>query len=230
MNFIASTFDRVGGLYASMFADWLHVHFIIRTVIVLLILWLFIFLAAQAIQFAIAPLILLLYHRIISRDPYVTYREMLFPARRFATHFMLVMAVAATLWVTAFGLHHEYAAPVMLEVEPAEFTEEYLPPYYEEMPYYIAESEIAITPSDWDEDTVLILNEYGQQGARLRDGPGIAGQTVVEILWDDATLIFRNAYVPDEYVRRLYWLRVESPSGTVGYISSRLVENMEENS
>jgi hypothetical protein len=90
------------------------------------------------------------------------------------------------------------------------------------MQYYIPDFQT--TPAEWQENAVFTLNEQGSQGARLRDGPGISGQTVIEIIWDDAKLIYLNSYVPDEFVNGLFWLRVESPTGTVGYVSSQLIE------
>ncbi|MCL2577446.1 MAG: SH3 domain-containing protein [Defluviitaleaceae bacterium] len=280
MNFFTTTFDRAGDLYGRWFADWLHVHFIIRTVLILFILWMIIFLAAQMIQYVIAPIVLIIFYHIFfrawnyifvetphewiyiryhSKDKpnfsalylrlcdkvknnrlilsHTKFKGMILRSRKFAMHLMFICAVAVTLWVSAFGLHYEYAVPVTLEIkerevfsepeepenEPADFsTEELENLYHEETPYYTADFQL--TPADWQDNDVFTLNEQGRQGARLRDGPGIAGQTVIEILWDDAELIYLNDYVPDEFVNGLYWLRVESPSGTVGYISSQLIE------
>jgi hypothetical protein len=216
-------------LYGRLFADWLHVHFIIRTVLILLVLWLIIFLAAQLVQYMIAPAVLAAYCRVKNLDDYDTPAR----SRKFATQLMFICAVAATLWVTAFGLHHEYATPVLLGIEittPPE-PEEILGIYYEDAPLYYAEAEDEapeidedFIPAAWQEEAIFTLNEQGRDGARLRDGPGISERTIIEILWDEAELVFLNAYVPDDYVRGLYWLRVESPSGTVGYISSQLIE------
>jgi len=280
VNFFTTTFDRAGDLYGRWFADWLHVHFIIRTVLILFILWMIIFLAAQMIQYVIAPIVLIIFYHIFfrawnyifvetphewiyiryhSKDKpnfsalylrlcdkvknnrlilsHTKFKGMILRSRKFAMHLMFICAVAVTLWVSAFGLHYEYAVPVTLEIkerevfsepeepenEPADFsTEELENLYHEETPYYTADFQL--TPADWQDNDVFTLNEQGRQGARLRDGPGIAGQTVIEILWDDAELIYLNDYVPDEFVNGLYWLRVESPSGTVGYISSQLIE------
>jgi len=281
VNIITSTFDRAGDLYGIWFADWLHVHFIIRTVLILFVLWLIIFLAAQLIQYLIAPAVLMFYYHIIFRAwnyifvetpcewiyiryhsqdkpnfsalylrlcdkvkhnrmvlSHTKFKGVLLRSRKFSLNLMFICAVAATLWVSAFGLHHEYAAPVMLEIaeEVVFFEEEYEdeipyelvteePPfvYHEEPTYYTVDE--PFVPTVWQENAIFTLNEQGSQGARLRNGPGISGQTILEILWDDAELIYLNAYFPDEYVNGLYWLRVESPSGTVGYISSQLIDN-----
>lgn len=286
MTVIQSTFNRAGDLYGRWFADWLHVHFIIRTVILLFVLWLIIFLAAQLLRYLIAPMVLFVYYHIIFRawnyvfveTPhewiYIRYHSKDLPnfsalylrlcdkvkrnrlilshtkfkgltmrSRRFSAQVMIISAVAVTLWVSAFGLHHEYAVPAMVEVTTPEIntmeepstengqesvqetpvTDEPPPQYYEEVHYYPTAPENQITPADWQENAILTLNEQGKQGARLRDGPGITGQTIIEILWDDVQLTYLNMYVPDLYVSGLFWLRVQSPGGAVGYISSQLV-------
>jgi len=286
MNVIRSTFDWAGDLYSSWFADWLHVHFIIRTVIILLILWLIIFLAAQLFQYVVGPVLLMFYYHIFFRAynflfvetphewiyiryhsqdkpnfaatylrlcdkvrknrailAHTRYSGMIRKAKKFAMNLMVICFVASTLWVSAFGLHHEYAAPALAIVDNREHTEpdpvettpgdvendnesdpEYPPDDIYEIPdrYYAAGT---VNPGAWPPGASinLFLTEYGSQGARLRDGPGISGSTVIEILWDDAVLTYLHAYVPDENVRGLYWLRVRSPQGTVGYISSQLV-------
>jgi len=69
----------------------------------------------------------------------------------------------------------------------------------------------------------FMLNEFGSSGARLRDAPSISQSTIIEIVWLDAVLEYLHHFVPDEDVRGLYWLRVVTPSGTEGYISSQLV-------
>jgi len=273
MSFVKSTFDRVGDLYAGWFADWLHMHFIIRTVMILFVLWLLIFLLAKLIHYVIAPVSLLIFYHVIFRvwnflvvetlhewlyiryhskdmpnfsglylrlcdkvkhNRYVLlhtkYKGLVIRSKRFVIQFVVVSAVAATLWASAFGLHHEYSVPVAVltseeenESEAGIYISEEIPEYYEEVFYLPTENNI-VSPVDLEDGAVLTLNEEGRQGARLRDGAGIAGQIVIEIVWEDDVLIYLNEYVQDVYVNGLFWLKVKSPSGTVGYIGSQLIE------
>ena len=304
MTLIRSTFDWWGELYSSWFADWLHVHFLIRTVLILLVLWLIIYVSAQLFQYVIAPLVILFYYHIIFRAwnyifveslhewIYIRYHSKDKPnfnqlylrlcdkvkknrtvlshnkysgiihrgrVRRITLQMMIMCGTAATLWVAAFGLHHEYAAPALAVIdnnitagadgggESGNYTYSHAPaddaqhpagtpgyspyaPDYPRIPPYPPTAETyaygLIDPSAFPlgEDTILALNDHGSPGARLRNGPGIAGYTIIEILWDNAHMLFLNSYVPDPDVEGLYWLRVLSPSGTDGYISSQLVE------
>ena len=86
-----------------------------------------------------------------------------------------------------------------------------------------------LDPTVWhiDDDIILLLNELGRPGARLRDGPGILGNNIIEILWNDDQMRYLHSFYPDSDVQGLYWLRVLSPHGTEGYISSQLVELVE---
>ncbi|MCL2456276.1 MAG: SH3 domain-containing protein [Defluviitaleaceae bacterium] len=267
-------------MYANLFADWLHIHFIIRTVIILFVLWMIIFLFAQLIQYIFAPMALLFFYHVIFRawnflfveTPhewlYIRYHEkanfpeiylrlcdkvkqnrlilahtkykgVLFRSRRFAMQFMIISAIAATLWASAFGLHHEYSAPTF--VAASEEPEEEFDFVFEDEDDFEDENEISseefseklfeeilekilVPVFDFEDDSLLFLNETGRQGARLRSGAGIENQTVIEILWDDAVLVFLNEYVPDENVNGLFWLKVRSPSETTGFISSQYIE------
>jgi hypothetical protein len=251
-------------LYSSWFADWLHIHFIIRTVIILFVLWLIIFILAQLIQYVIAPIFLLFFYHIIFRawnflfveTPhewlYIRYHEkanfpelylrlcdkvkqnrfilshtkykgVLFRSRRIAAQFMIISAIAATLWASAFGLHHEYSAPTFAVAEDeTEIENEIQIEIENEIPPEEIFEEIIAPVFELEENARLVLNETGRQGARLRSGAGIANQTVIEILWEDDVLIFLNESVPDE--NGLFWLKVKSPSETIGFISSRYIE------
>ena len=278
MSIIRATFDRAGELYSDLFADWLHVHFLIRTVLILFILWLMIYLLAQIVKYVVAPAILLFYYHVVfrafnflfietlhewlyiryhSKDrpdfstsylklcdrvkqnrmvlEHTKYKGMMIKSRRFANQLLVICAVVVTLWASAFGLHQEYVVPVMIVTPSVVVSEEnniiaeeinqveeiYI--QYEEIPE-ITENDPIISTVNWQEDSTFTLNEQGRAGARLRDGPGIADQVIIEILWEDATMTFLNEYVPDTYVNGLYWLRVRTTDGTIGYISSQLVE------
>ncbi|MCL2215462.1 MAG: SH3 domain-containing protein [Defluviitaleaceae bacterium] len=297
MTIIRTTFDWAGALYSRWFADWLHVHFIIRTVLLLLLMWLIIFLGAQLFKYVLLPLVLMLYYHVFFRawnflfveTPqewlYLRYHSkdkpdhaqlysrlcdkvkrnrlilkhtkfagMMIRARRPASVLMFICLVASTLWISAFGLHQEYAAPALVlidntadrDMQDSDVPDLDLPPdessnnendLYD---YYTpgeAEAEPTpgshavyapgtINPAGWpaESNIRLSLTEQGAQGARLRDGPGIAGNTIIEILWDDTLVTYLHSFVPDVYVNGLYWLRVRTPGGAEGYISSQLVE------
>ena len=271
MTVIRSTFDWAGELYGIWFADWLHVHFLIRTVLILFVLFLIIYLSAQLIQYAIAPVIVLFFYHVIfravnfifietlqewiyiryhSKDKtnfselylrlcdkikynrmiltHTKYKGAVLRSRKFALQLMIVCAVSATLWVSAFSLHYEYATPalVVINENPAEQINN---PEEDNTIYEndFTPDEIIILPTasaDFPENSVFKLNELGNIGTRLYSGPGIIGQTILEILWDDALMTYLNENVPDDYVNGLYWLRVQSAGGTIGYISSQLVE------
>ena len=266
MQWINSSFEWMGNLYNSLFADWIQMHFIVRTVMILFVLWMIIFLLAILVRYVIAPVVMMVYFHVILRGwnylfvetplewiyiryyskekpnfhdlylrlcdksdrnrmriEYAKYKGLIIRSRKFVLHLMLACAIASTLWVSAFGLFHEYAAPVLVIINDDEengFTEEEIYLYYEEEPIFAEEFP---EPFEIGENAMLTLNDAGRQGARLHSGPGITDTVIIEMLWDDAVLIFQNAYVPDEFVSNLYWLRVLSPSGTEGYISSQLV-------
>ena len=274
MQLIRTTFDNASELYANIFADWLHINFIIRTILLLFAVWLIIFLTAQLFQYVIGPLFLLFYIHIILRAwnfliietlqewIYIRYYSQNKPnfenlylnlcdkikknrqilkytkytgilhrgkVRRVSLTAMIISGVAATLWVGAFGIHQEYTAPVVVIIEniaePAEDPSEPEPaaqPYTAQIPIIPHTHD---SPTDWPENTLLTLNDLGRNGTRLRNGPGITNYTVIEILWDDDQFMYLNSFVPDSDVVGLYWLHVQTPSGTDGYVSSQLVES-----
>ena len=287
MNMLRTTFDNAGELYSRVFADWLHIHFIIRTVLLLLAMWLLVYLVAQLFQYVIAPFSILFYCHVILRAwnylfvesfqewIYIRYYSKDKPnfdglylrlcdkakrnrqilaytryagilrrgrVRRATFQAMAICGVAVTLWVGAFGLHHEYVTPalVLVDTETAETAPDDYMPYlpneteatphvyqqHEPFPTHTVYSSGFVNPVAWQthENIILTLNEQGRPGARLRNGPGIAEYTVIEILWDNDHFLYLHSFVPDADVVGLYWLHIQSPSGTAGYISSQLVE------
>ena len=276
MTIIRTTFDHAGELYTRLFSDWLHINFIIRTILLLLIVWLLIYLGAQFFQYILAPLFMLFFYHVIFRvwnyfavetpqeamyikyskneEPFserylklcdkvkrnrttlnhAKYMGMIIRSRKFTLRLMIFCLVVATLWISAFGLHQRYAAPVMVQngvhVDasdpngPGDYPHEQDEPT--EYPSQVTYAAGHIDPSAWEEgeEIILHLNELGQPGARLRDGPGILGYSVIEILWEYDQMVYLHEFTPDPDVEGLYWLRVLSPSGTIGYISSQLVE------
>ncbi|MCL2357736.1 MAG: SH3 domain-containing protein [Defluviitaleaceae bacterium] len=266
MSFIQNLFDSAGELYGTLFADWLHIHFLIRTVIILLLTWLVIFLLGQVVKYVIAPGALMFFYRVPFRiwnyffvetpheylyvrhhnEPefpekylqlcdkvkhnrtileHTRFRGMIIRSKKFSTWFMLTLAVVATLWVSAFGLYHEYSAPAAIIMPGGETVAAEPAEYQYDVPtdYYYDPADVPTASPDWEANDVFVLNERGREGARLRSGPGIDGEIILEMLWDDAQLVFSGEYLPDAYVNGLYWLRVQTETGTVGYISSMLV-------
>ncbi|MCL2362923.1 MAG: SH3 domain-containing protein [Defluviitaleaceae bacterium] len=67
MTWFRNSFEWAGDLYASWFADWLHVSYIIRTIILLLMLWLIIYVGAQIFKFILGPFAVLLYINVFKR-------------------------------------------------------------------------------------------------------------------------------------------------------------------
>jgi len=67
MTWFRASFEWARDLYAAWFADWLHVSFLIRTIILLLMLWLIIFVGAQVFKFFLGPLIVLIYVNVFKR-------------------------------------------------------------------------------------------------------------------------------------------------------------------
>jgi hypothetical protein len=297
MYWVYGILDWLSERYAVWFADWLHIHFVIRTAILLLALWGALFLTAQLMQYAIGPLWVLFYRHIVfrfynylfvetlyeliyirfySKDKptlrgfylrlsdrvkknrlilaHTRYKGILYHGgvKRGSWRLVAVVGVVATLWLTAFGLHQEYAVPALagnanhpavnngepsangtngVQQNPANPSNgNPLPPSNivfppsDDPPPDIIYPPGYVNPALWpDAVTVLRLNEHGTDGARLRDRPGFGG-VVIEMLWGARQLEYLDSFTPDEYVSGLYWLRVRSPEGLEGYIASHLVE------
>jgi len=299
MYIFTRTFNWAGDLYQQWFGDWLHIHFLIRTVLLLVMLWLVIYIAAQLIRYVIAPVLLMFFYHVLfrvwnfiaveslhewlyiryhSKDKpnfnklylrlcdkvkknrlilnHAKYKGMVWRSKRLTTRLMVFCGVVATLWVVAFGLHLEFAdtyEPAMVisnettaeseneesdndydghtydEYESNGYTAEYSPesPLITQPP---AAPPTPPPPPTWLDyytpgaEIILVLNETGREGSRLRSGPGVANYTVLEILFDNDRLMYMRAYTPCAYEDGEFWLRVLSPSGTVGYISSVLVD------
>ena len=269
MTFLHTIFERSNQLYSQWFADWLHINFLIRTALLILLLWLVVYIGAQVFRYIVAPLLLLFYIHALFRawnylmietpqewlylrgnqgERYLRlcdkvkknrmvvshskYAGMIRRTKPAAYRLMIICGTAATLWAASFGLHQEYAIPVMLpdaipnttaqpqSTEPGQ-TEQATA--MEQAPQ--AYSACELSPSTWpnDADIVLYLNTLGAAGSRLRNGPGITGFSVIELLWDNDKMVYLHHFVPDTDIEGLYWLHVLSPSGTEGFISSQLV-------
>jgi len=67
MTWFRSSFEWAGDLYVRLFADWLHVDFLIRTAILLLMLWLIIYVASLIFKYILGPILVLLYVNVIKR-------------------------------------------------------------------------------------------------------------------------------------------------------------------
>ena len=241
MTIIRTTFEISGTLYNRLFSDWLHINFLIRTVLLLLMVWLMIYVFALLLRYVIMPVVLMCYYKAVKKNGAVIsnaeYAGIARLSRQSALRLMIIFGVTSTLWVTAFGLHQEYAVPVMV-ADVSEPTGEVSVPIHEYSPVLDIDTPIAevgepfayndygwLNPAAWpfNSEIVLYLNEVGAKETRLRSGPGIVGYSVIEMLWDNDKLVYLHSFYPDLYVRGLYWLRVLSPSGTEGYVSSQLV-------
>ncbi|MCL2286004.1 MAG: SH3 domain-containing protein [Firmicutes bacterium] len=237
MTIIRSTFNRFGEFYNLLFYDRLHIHFIVRIIILLLVFWMIAYILAQIFRYIIAPAAILFYYKLMKKRHraryYVnlSYVGMVRSSRKAALRLLIVCGAASTLWLSAFGLHHDHAVPVAAVNAGAisnAITD--LAEYYASGAVFADDTHNMLNTgwpgaAAWpaDLEIILYLNELGQQGTRLRSGPGIADYTVIEILWDNDLLVYLYRSYPDKYEEGLYWLRVLSPTGTEGYVSSQLV-------
>jgi len=67
MAWFQSSFQRAEGLYSRLFADWLHINFIVRTVLLLLMLWLIVYVVALVFKYIVGPFIAFVYVNILLR-------------------------------------------------------------------------------------------------------------------------------------------------------------------
>ena len=287
MAWFRTSFQWAGDLYNTMFADWLHVGFWVRSVLLLLMLGIIIYIFSLIFKYVLGPLAVLvyvnmflrawnflitetiqewIYIRYYSKDSSkyaskylrlcdkvkhnratlsdTTYMGILRRGRvrKLSNHMMFAAGIIAILWIGAFGINQEYAMPAWVESngvdddyngyeiidseenesEPDEENDE---DEIDDIPSSIIYDPGFIVPRQLTANAVLALIEEAQEsGGRLRDGPGIAGATIIEMLWGDDLMVYLGYYVPDADVEALYWLRVRSPSGMIGYIGSQLVE------
>ena len=290
MSYIILAFETVSGLYVRLFGDFLHVHFLIRTVFLLLMVWLVIVVGLKIFKYLIGPVIVLMFYHTFFRfhnylfveTPaewiYIRYyskdlptlegaylrltdkakkkRELLnelnyslavVKVRKAERRFSYFLLSISTLWILAFGLYTEYFPPLPTALENGTIVSgqagdsgqgQYI--QQRDTEGDVNENEInygnngrghsvyqpgIINPAEWESEGIsLVLNETGRGGAWLRNGPGISGFVVTQVLWGDVVLEYLNYYVPDDYVNGLFWLRVRTPENNTGYLSSSLVE------
>ena len=67
MSWLRQSFEWMSQRYTAWFADWLHVNFVIRTVILVLMAWLIIFVAALLFKYVLGPVAVLVYVNIFKR-------------------------------------------------------------------------------------------------------------------------------------------------------------------
>ena len=287
MNYVILTFEFLRDFYTRVFADFLHVHYMIRTVFLLLVAWLIIMVVLKIFKYIAGPLVVLLFYHTVFRfynyffvetpaewiyiqfyskdlptleKAYLrltgkmkrnretlnklSYGKAIVKVKNTEKRTAYFLLTAATLWITAFGLYIEFfPEPLEHVLEPPAIaarppdTPEHLPGNGANINenntgYSAANEEMyniyipgTLSPAGWGSGSIiLVLNENGRQGAWLRSGPGISGFVVTEVLWGDIRLVYRHYFVPDNYVSGLYWLRVLTPNGNTGYLSSSLVE------
>ena len=284
MRWIQASFNRMEGIYARLFADWLHISFIMRTVMLILMLWIIIIIGALAFKYVIGPLLMRFYINVMLRAwnfiVVETVQEWIYihhyskgsprfsglymrltdsakhnrallaggeenavlqrkRVRRFGNQMMVAACVIVAMWVVAFGINQEYTAPVWVASGDAD--ENAGPDDNGPEPQDAStgdESDDNATPHDANDIPGLVrpgqfpdgaqismalTGDAQVEGARLRNAPGTADSVVIEMLWGDETLVYLGHYVADADVDTLYWLRVRSLSGEVGYIGSHLV-------
>ena len=292
MTWFRESFGWAGDLYSRWFAGWLHINFVIRTILLLMMLWLIIYVAALLFKYVLGPPAVWFYINALKRGwnyfvtetlqewIYIRYyskdeprytnlylrlcdkvkhnRAVLSNSKdRIALHrariiklgnrMMISALIIVTMWVVAFGLNQEYALPVLAVVdggtdgtgtddtgmptennsEPDDEDNNYEPDTNNGTPTADIYAPGLVRPGQFPANTQILLTlteEAARDGARLRDGPGITGTTVIEMLWGYDLLTFLDYYAQDTVVEALYWLRVRTPSGTEGYIGSQLVE------
>ena len=287
MDYIILALETVRGLYVRLFGDFLHVHFLIRTVFLLLVVWIVIVVCLRIFKYFAGPMLVLMFYHVIFRlhnylfveTPaewiYIRYyskdlptlegaylrltdkakknRELLdeldyglaiVKVRKTWQRLSYFLLLLSTLWVVAFGLYAEFFPPLPVTLENGNIAggqavgsgQDLLAPGGAEGDAYETNNANiggghsvyqpgTISPSEWGSGGIsLILNDAGRQGAWLRNGPGISGYVVTQVLWGDVVLEYLEIYVPDDYVSGLYWLRVRTPDSNTGYLSSSLVE------
>ncbi len=67
MSTLKNIFDSLARLYDSTFNEWLYIHFVLRTFILLLCVWAFIYIAAQVFRYLLGPLLALFFYHVILR-------------------------------------------------------------------------------------------------------------------------------------------------------------------
>lgn len=295
-------FDQASQQYAIWFAEWLHIDFVIRTLIILLVLWGLLFVLVQVLQYVIFPIGVLIYRHVFFRAYHYLFietpQEWLYihyyakdkptfrtlylrltdkvkqnrlilnhtkykgilhrgTVRRIAWVCVATIGVTATLWLTAFGLHHEYYVPALagyrggeepattppvigentnntISLPPTDNTSNELQENDDknETPQESGQATPApsdiiypagyINPQILSENVRLRLSPDALTGARLRDTPGFLG-TVIQMVWEDAELMYTGIYIDEPFVPGLYWLQVRSADELTGYIASHLV-------
>jgi len=165
MERLHEALDSASALYADWFSGFLHMHFVLRTGILLLFLWGALFLLAQLFQYVFGPLLVLFYRHIIFRlynyifveTPYeiiyikyfskdkpnfrnlylrlsdrvknnrlllshTKYKGIIYKGtvKKATWVFVATVGVAFSLWLTAFGLHQEYAVPALVGYTPGD--------------------------------------------------------------------------------------------------------------
>ena len=287
MAWLQESFGWAWDLYSRWFANWLHINFVIRTILLLLMLWLIIYVSSILFKYVLGPLVVWFYVNILKRAwnylvietlqewIYIRYYSKDDPQyanlylrlcdkvkhnraalaqskqtgiphsdriKKLGNRMMISALIIVTMWVVAFGLNQEYALPALAVVDgntneagmPVENDQEpddpgSSEPDNNEDPPSISDiyTPGLVRPGQFPAGAQVVLaltEEAARDGARLRNGPGITGTTVIEMLWGYDLLTYLDYYVHDPDVEALYWLRVRTPLGTEGYIGSQLVE------
>jgi hypothetical protein len=287
MDMFEQAFNTIAGWYGSVFSDWLYIHFVARTAILLLVIWLIVFLGGQIYKYVLGPLLVLVFYHIFFRAwnylfvetpmewiyihyyskeksflsnkylalcdkvklnrlklDHVRYKGIIIHGhvRRGGHRLIVIGMIAGTLWVAAFGLYYEYAyqmeRPVMTQEEPQESNALLAVPAFASAapeptppPTPVPTPEFTYTPPTlspdemfWLDANILYLNDIGYDGSNVRDKPDGTDSIVVEIVWGTAVLEYLGEYYEDPNTPTMYWLKVRTAAGTVGYVSNRLLQ------
>jgi hypothetical protein len=285
MNTVQSVFNAISEWYGTVFYDWLYIHFVIRTLILLLVIWLAVFVGGQIYKYVLGPLLVLVWYHLLfrawnylfvetpmewtyinyfSKDKpflnakylrlcdrvkrnrnkmsHLSYKSIIIHGhvKRGAHRLIVTGMIAGTLWAAAFGLYYEFAydgpkpyvssfaeATARPSEEPTATPEPTPPPTPvptpEPTPAYVPPT---LSPEEmfWIGKNVLYLNEFGVDGSNVRDKPDGLDSTVIEIVLGTAVLEYMDEYYEDPHTPSMYWIKVRTAAGTVGYVSNRLLQ------
>jgi hypothetical protein len=210
----------------ELLAMWQEIHFSLRILFALLLLWIAIFLVAHGGRYVLLRTRFksILYHKRVNRA--------------FMRVLVAALAVAAVFTVS-FGLYREMFsvetvyAPADEHLIDEPYLEIVTPPTEAWNPEGLTNPEglpIPEGPANPEdfwlpvEAVYLFLNDAGMEGAFLRDKPGGPDSTIIGVVWGDMALVYLHAYKQDEEDAAVRWLRVRDQHGTEGYIKQSMVQ------
>jgi len=67
MTWFQTSFEWAGRIYTNLFSDWLHINYLIRTAILLAMLWLIIYVASLLFKYVLGPILVLFFVNVLLR-------------------------------------------------------------------------------------------------------------------------------------------------------------------